>query len=292
MKSIIIFVLSLIEIFILSGCQEVNPVSYRNSYKKIKSFCFCYAPYGNFERIHLTAYKPGEFRGLGCGLNQYYLFKKTSWDETYLNCHFEHANYKESQLENTDWRVTLRGYITSLQSASFEFADFSYAQLTQNIFYGSNFQHSQFQYAKLNTIDFSLSNLSDTNFSHAILNEVISQRDAMHGWGADFRQSNFSYAQFNQSRLYGDFRGANFSHAQFKNTQLTTSYDAISYTTPGVQINENSEAELWKNVNFTDADLSGAILTTLDNNQQNAFLNAHFCHTIMPNGKVNNRDCK
>ena len=104
----------------------------------------------------------------------------------------------------------------------------------------------------------------------------------MHGFGADMRQANFSYAILSHANLHGDFRGANFTHAQFNNTVLSTCKDAINAAV-------KNPADFWQSTNFSYTNLTKVKFIISDAKLD--LSKALLCHTIMPDGSVNNRDC-
>jgi len=133
-----------------------------------------------------------------------------------------------------------------------------------------------------------LSNFNQVDFTNANLSYAQSPIDAMHGWGSNFYQANFHYTNLNHAQLYGDFRHTNFTHAALQNSKLAMT---IAYAAESGQPCQ-SNANCWAKVDFSDANLKGATLTTVITDNQPADLSQSiFCKTIMPNGRVNNRDC-
>lgn len=205
------------------------------------------------------------------------------------------ANLSYANLNKANFTACIRGMNTPFSQIDFNYANLAHAQLTGSIFYGVSFIYSNLPETQLTHAQLDLSNFMQANFSHAYLVQAQSKRDAMHGWGSNFYLANFCSANLTQANLYGYFQGANFSLAKLNNATLITSNDTIPPNIPYLQ--KLTGPALWTGTNFKDADLTGAHFYDADHLQGDKYMPADlsraiFCHTIMPNGTVNNRDCR
>lgn len=130
---------------------------------------------------------------------------------------------------------------------------------------GANLAYTNFRVAMrgyltpLATVSFKQANLSKANLKHAIL------------YGDDFSYANVSSANLQ----YANLSLANFSSADFHGADLR-----YAKATPDAMHGWGAE---FIKTDFTDANLQYAKLGNLSR--------AILCHTIMPDGKVSNRDC-
>lgn len=159
--------------------------------------------------------------------------------------------------KNNPYIVKSNKYIADAGWAS---CSFEGANLT-----GANLSYTNFRVAMrgyltpLAMISFKQANLTKANLKHAIL------------YGDDF-----SYANLTKAKLqYADLSLANFSSADFRGADLRH-----AKATPDAMHGWGAE---FIKADFTDANLRYAELGNLSR--------AILCHTIMPNGKVSDRDC-
>lgn len=199
------------------------------------------------------------------------------------------SNLSYANLNKTNFTACLRGAFTAFRKIDFSDANLIHAKFIDSVFYGVSFVYSNLAETQFTRSKLDLSNFTQANFSHAHLNQAQSKRDAMHGWGSNFYLANFCGADLTQANLYGYFQSANFSRAKLNNAILTTSNDTIPPNIPHLQ--KLTESGLWAGTNFKDADLTGAHFYDTDNKPAD-LSQAVFCRTIMPDGSINNRDCK
>lgn len=206
----------------------------------------------------------------------------------FLTCRFDGANFSHAQLNHVDFRVSFRGVITALRSASFVHANLQAASLQRGRFYANDFAYANLTQANLSGSDISLANFRQANLIHAQLINTTARRDAMHGWGANFYRANFSHANLTHARLSGCFIGARFNYANLQAASLTQTDCALAF--PRLDFAALMQ-RMQKPINFSHANLRGAQLnfSTLDLPVK---IKLVFCHTVMPDGKLNNRDCR
>lgn len=208
---------------------------------------------------------------------------------------FNHAGFQACQ----------RGVQTPFKRIVFDGADLKAATFAESVFYGVSFIYANLAGARLDGAKLGLCDFTSANFSHASLMHAQSWRDAMHGWGSVFRMANFCSANLKGAHLYGNFRGANFHHANLSGAVLTSGQDALAYHDSGRDFQK--PGALWAGVNFEGANLTGARICDADYRTADGSDTAHacnaspgihadlslaiFCHTIMPDGHINNRNC-
>ena len=206
------------------------------------------------------------------------IFAKNLNGQPWLICILSSANLQGADLSNSNFTITMRGYLTPLVKSNFKNTDFSNANLSNSIFYGAKFLNANFTNAKLDNSDLSLANLQGANLTNASLINVKAQMDTMHGWGANFESANFTKANLSNANLAGDFKSANFTNANLSNATLK------NVTTDG-------QDGSWSGTNFENVNLKNTTLLDI-NGKPSALEGALFCNTIMPDGAVNNSDCK
>lgn len=205
-------------------------------------------------------------------------FGKVSQFSCALNCDLKYANLSSANLSNDNFTACIRGYITPLKIADFSYSNLTHTKIINSIFKGVQFNYADLSSSNLSNSEFFMVGFYKTNFSSSNMTNVKSPIDTMHGWGSDMSFANFSNANLTGADLNANFEGANFSHADLTNAKLSTTEDSGTwkYTTT---------SKLWKNVNFSYANLNGAKITPAE------LTGAILCHTIMPDGKISNRDC-
>lgn len=184
---------------------------------------------------------------------------------------------------------------TPFRKIDFSNANLNGANLSHSTFYAVDFQNADFSRANLGYTKLSLSNFAKANFTNVDFSYAQSRKAASQDWGANFKQANFSGANLNDASLYGYFQGANFTGADLTGAVLNSTVDAVPTVTRPKKI---QSADLWKGVNFTDANLQGAYLLNdrADSHDpkkaQKADLSkAILCRTKMPDGSLSNRNC-
>ncbi|MCK4870790.1 MAG: pentapeptide repeat-containing protein [Gammaproteobacteria bacterium] len=265
----------------------LTPVA--KSLYRAKRFCQCC--YCNLMKADLSNFKPGSQKLSENSVAQIPGQKtagKDVSDAGWMSCDFVGADMTLANLSNVNFTVAMRGYVTPLAKADFSGAILDRAQLTNAVLYGDNFT-----YAKLPSADLRNADLSMANFSHALLNKsnmqgAIAKTDAMHGWGVDMRRANFYKANLTGARLYGDFAHAKFNGAILKNAIIDTSPNAI----PSELESMVKPKHAWQGVDFSGANLTGAKIKTEGKIIKLEKSGAILCHTIMPDGKINNNNCK
>lgn len=279
MKKLLCIILLYIPLYIHLAFADNNMIL---NVKQAKQTCQC--SNCNLANSNFTQFKPGSDNATENTFAEKSATQNSQ--DCWLSCNFQQANLTNANFDNTDFRTCVRGYVSPLASADFSNANFSNASLKQAQFYGTKFYAVNFSKANLENAALSLSIFQNTNFSKANLNHTVAQIDAMHGWGVDMRDANFTDANLSFASLHGNFQGANFTHANLKNIELSTSLDAVPMAN-----NIKTSADLWKHTNFSNANLRGAKI--VDSSGDKIDLSkAIFCHTIMPDGKINNRNCK
>lgn len=204
----------------------------------------------------------------------------------WLTMDLQRTKWVTADLSKTDFTITMRGYVTPLRKVLFNEADLRQANLSQARFYATDFSKANLSSANLMKSDISLANFSGAILRQANLSETKAKIDAMHGWGANFTKTDFSYANLKKANLAGLFEKTNFSHANLSNAFLY--YQTSDFYNPTKPVAEGSAS--WKGVDFTFANLTGAKFYS--NSQVADISGAKFCQTVMPNGKINDRDCK
>jgi uncharacterized protein YjbI with pentapeptide repeats len=226
-----------------------------NPLATFKSTCVCVGCYLNY--ANLVNYQPSQ------------LTKKdgSCVKESYCDLRYArlaHANLMNSDFSNRD---------TCVRRANFSRAYFYYANLTRAKWRDVELRGAHLDHANLSGSDLQMVAAGFANFSSANMNSVKAPYQVMGGLGADFRHANFSYTNLSNAELAGDFGDANFSHANLEHAVLTEI--VISGKKTG-------------KVNFSYANLKGASINLQDNGYT---LGELFCHTTMPDGKINDRDC-
>ncbi len=283
-KYLLVWVAGLALFNLVAMAQPSSPSSANFYTQRVKQTCQC--QYCNLRKANLGGFKPGSvsaqenpFAKSPVGQS------KAQVSQCWLKCNLTGADMGHANLSNTNFTICLRGQMTPIAAAEFQNANLNHANLSNAKFYGADFSYANLSYANLSKADLSLSDFSNANFSRADLSNARSRMDAMHGWGSNFSQADFSNAKLNKARLYGLFTGANFSNAILKGTTLITSPDVVPQ--------DKQKGDLWRGVNFSNANLTGAkiLVANVKRAQPITQSKAIFCHTIMPSGKVNNRDC-
>lgn len=203
---------------------------------------------------------------------------------SWLSCNFSSADLSHANLVLSNFVTSIRGYISPLNAADFNGAVLQYAALSRSKFYGASFSYADLSHSNISGAMLFLTDFSNANLSYARLIATHSSMDAMHGWGSNFHGARFSHADLSRAVLYGYFRGANFSYANLQQTKLVN-------VMPDRPVNRKDWQQPWYGVNFHGANLTGAILETGSSGKTAILVGAYLCQTIMPDGKVSNRDC-
>jgi uncharacterized protein YjbI with pentapeptide repeats len=195
-----------------------------------------------------------------------------------LNCDLKYSNLSGANLSNNNFTTCIRGYVTPLKNVDFSNTNLSNTKIINAIFKGAQFDYANLANSNLSNSEFFLVGFYKTNFSHANMTNVKSPIDAMHGWSSDMSFANLSNANLTGADINANFEGANFSYANLTNAKLTTTEDSGMWK-------YQTTSKLWRHVNFSYANLTGAQLVPAE------LTGAILCHTIMPDGKISNRDC-
>ncbi len=206
-----------------------------------------------------------------------------------LTFNLSYANLQQAQIRHSSFTACQGGNITPFASIDFSHANMSQSDVSFSRFNNVNFSYADLTKGQWSHVEASLCDFSYADFSGAGLQYLVSPREAMHGFGSNFYRANFSNADLSHARLYGFFQSANFSHAVLRGAELSTAVDTVDVRLPNWQ--RMDAGALWTDVNFTDADLTGAVLLNTDQPTSTAWQHAIFCHTKMPDGSINNRDC-
>jgi uncharacterized protein YjbI with pentapeptide repeats len=184
---------------------------------------------------------------------------------------------------------------TPFRKIDFSDVNLNNANLSHSTFYGVDFQNADLSHANLGYTKLSLSNFSKANFTNVDFSYAQSKKEPSQGLGANFKQANFAGANLNDASLYGYFQGADFTGADLKGAVLNSTVAAVPLAT---QTKKIQSADLWKGVNFTDANLQGAHLLNdhADSDDPKKARKADlskaiFCRTKMPDGSSSNRNC-
>lgn len=247
-----IFFIFFLNFFITTSYAVSN-----DSIANFKSTCVCKGC--NLNHANLANYRPAEYtKGDGC-LKQF-------------ACDLRYAKLAYANLSHSDF--SLRD--TCVSEANFSYANLYHANLTQAKLRGVYMHGIRLQHADLSRSDLTLVEAESANFSFSNLSSAKAYEQTMGGLGANFRHANFSYANLSSAELTGDFTGVDFSHANLEHATLTligTQYSLSDKRT--------------KEINFSYADLKDASINDLDK----ILVAAIYCHTTMPDGKINNQDC-
>ena len=245
---------------ILTGAQlstSITQAASANPLTTFKSTCVCAGCYLN--HANLVNFQPVQLA-------------QTSKDGSCLkeiSCDLRYARLAHANLMNSEFSKRN----SCLKSADFSRAYLYYANLSMAKLGGVALRGTHLDHANLSGSDLQLVLAGFANFSSANMSSAKAYEKVMGGLGADFRHANFSYANLSNAELAGDFGAANFSHANLEHAVLTEI--AISDRTRG-------------KVNFSYANLKGASINLKDMGYTLVEL---FCHTTMPDGKINDRDC-
>jgi uncharacterized protein YjbI with pentapeptide repeats len=195
-----------------------------------------------------------------------------------LSCDLQYTNLSGANLSNNNFTTCIRGYITPLKNADFSYANLRNTKIINAIFKGAQFNYANLSNSNLFNSEFFIVGFYKANFSYANMTNVKSPIDAMHGWGSDMSFANFSNANLTGADINANFEGANFSYANLTNAKLSTTEDSGMWK-------YQTTSKLWRHVNFSYANLTGAQISPAE------LTGAILCHTVMPDGKINNRDC-
>jgi len=155
----------------------------------------------------------------------------------------------------------------------------------------ANLQNVEIKYGKLDGIDLSKANLRNTNFEAASL-------IGANFYSADLDDSDFSWAKLMGANLHAGIRRVNFSSANLEKANLKSAdlcgarlwhpnlkgaslqYANFMFKNPFLRDEDNIESATLMNVDFTDADLTKALISSKQLLDARSLLG-----TILPNGK-------
>ena len=171
------------------------------------------------------------------------------------------------------------------------------ASATQDL-RGMNFGSSKSRALILRDSKFSLAPMKGANLSVMILSndtfDMVDLTDADLS-EADITGSTFNYSDFSHAKLYRvkilrstfgdvDFSFANLVEAQFFSVDFTGS----SFLGANLRNAIFDQGSVIERADFSQADLTGAQFVDINSPHGQ---DAIYCHTTMPDGTLNNRDC-
>lgn len=206
-------------------------------------------------------------------------------DSTFINANLRDANLSVNLIRHRTASKKV-GYESVLQQSLIKGTVFDNANLENAGLAGVNAKHASFQNANLSGADLTRGSFHRAKFQNANMRKAHADADAMNGLQADMRHANFFQANLADAHLSAVFQHANFSCANLTNAVLITSTEFPADKKP------------WEGVNFSYADLTGANIgatstakTKKPQISADVLKQAVFCHTIMPDGSLNDRDC-
>ena len=166
---------------------------------------------------------------------------------------------------------------------------------------GANLRNASLKFLSARKINLKNANLSWANISNVRWDEADFSRAEM--YRTDFSRSYLRGANFEKSNsgglelLGGDFSNANFKDSCMDGVDMRASIFTGANFENAVFDSDGPYDPYYLGANFTDANLrnlgknfecgGGAAASYLKNDKS-----VYFCHTIMPDGTINNRDCK
>jgi len=210
---------------------------------------------------------------------------------------------------NLDYAKFIGAGRTYALNISLKGAKLHNARLKYSEFYRVDATHADFSRANLAKASLVNSDFSQANFSRANLKYVTTLYKPLN-LGSKMLNANFQFANLSNAELDATLDGANFNHANLTNASLDPAIIEIQgSTTTGFADMDFSYANLshaklyettnamtpFAKTNFSHANLKDGkffVGHRFGETKPASLEGAIFCHTIMPDGKVNNRDCK
>jgi uncharacterized protein YjbI with pentapeptide repeats len=159
--------------------------------------------------------------------------------------------------------------------------DFSHAQIIKGDFTAGDFTEVNFNHAYLSEIDAQQAVFEDADFSYA---NIIGG-----GSGEGFRQTNFTNANFSHATLTGRFPEANLSNASFSYASINGPDMTDSNFTGTNFSHVTITGGIFRNANFSNADLTNATISDIqDNPPDGYFNNADFTNADLSNATITN----
>ena len=276
MKKILMQVSFCVVMFLVSATAFSTVMSAKLT--QVKNTCHCQGC--NLSNSNFERYQPGSE-----DKNVNPLASHLEKNSCQLTCDFKKSNLSHANLQNTNFTACYKGYVTPLKKADFTRANLMFANLQHGIFIFASFKEARLSHTNAFYADFTMSDLNSANFSGSNLQHAKILGNLMSGQGSDMRNANFFHADLSYADFYGMLAGANFSYANFNNTKISTSSEAYFE-----KMGKIPDDDLWRNTNFSNTDLRKVEL--INKNGKLNLQKALFCRTIMPDGKINNRDCK
>lgn len=270
LKSYFKWVLLILPLTLLAAKE---PPPFKKDERAERIFATCQCRNCDLKDVNLSHFKPG---ATSPRLNPFVKMGDLNTSPAWLTCDFSGANLENAKLNDTFFQKTLRGYVTPLYDILFKDSNLKNADLSNSLFYGVQFERANLENSNLSHSDISLSNFQDANLTKANLTQSTATRDAMQGWGCIMVKADLSHGNFTKAELACDFQGANLAYAHFEKTTFTLT-----------ALDDNPTLE---KTNFSHTDLRELTVEGVDN-PENLFDKAILCHTIMKDGKENNRDC-
>ncbi len=224
----------------------------------------------------------------------------------YLNeCNLNQANLSYANLDYAKLIGAGRSYALNI---NLNHAKLIGTRLKNTEFYRIDGNEADFSRANLTGASLKNSNFTKANFNRADLRYVTTLYKRIN-LGSQMTEANFSYANLLNAQLDATLDNANFDHANLHNAILDPAIIDVQGSTNLGFANLNfshanlTDAELYETqgavVPFNKTNFSGANLKNarffigyrLSQPQPADIKAAIFCHTIMPDGKLNNRDC-
>lgn len=253
---------------------NVSLAAPRQAYDQLQKTCDC--PGCDLKNVNLQNFKPAEnpnFQGKICN---------------FTGADLSFGNFKDSNFSGNVIRAVTASNASGesvLQGSNFTRSNLTHANFENALLIGVIFHDAQLEWANLSGANLFRAEFQGANLKYANLSNSHAKLDNMNGFGAYLNGADFSYANLSHAQLAAYFYGANFSYANLQNAVLIDS--------------ESPHGDAWRKVNFSYTNLKNACLgfSLCAKNPKAVGIatvvmqQALFCHTTMPNGKVNNRDC-
>jgi uncharacterized protein YjbI with pentapeptide repeats/lysophospholipase L1-like esterase len=254
----------------------------------------------------------------GADLAGWWLSGVSFYGRNVTNTNFANANLSNSNFDRADARAAgFKGanlsyaklYVANFSGDSFEGADLGNTDLRSSEFPKDNFTGAYLRGASFGSVGlgFGNTNLSGANFSNANMADLN-----FYGWNlsgmnfsgtnlsganfdrADARGVNFAGAQFQGARMYvanfsrASLAGARLDGADLRSSDFIGSNMQNSILSSRVTLGRVGDFFGWTNfteTNFRNANLSGVEI------KGDWIVGAGTCRTVMPDGRLNNRNC-